>query len=98
MDSTMSGGGGGGGGDTSSYVDLGQRGIDPSFASPSDRDFSMDDADWDQDDRDNKMDPSSGPVRGKSDKGGTNGGLGEGSSKGPIAAPVKSACTFCRSR
>lgn len=91
-------GGGGSSSSTLSFADIDQGGIDPSiFASPS-GDFTMEDADWDQDDMDNKVDPSSGPLRGKNDKSGTNGSLGEGSSKGPIAAPVKSACTFCRSR
>jgi hypothetical protein len=46
------------------------------------------------------VDPSSGPMRSKATGEENNGGssTGEGSSKGPIAAPVKSACTFCRSR
>jgi hypothetical protein len=56
----------------------------------------MEDEDRDQSDVQAQREPSSGPVRNqnRSEEGTT----GEGSSKVPIAAPVKSACTFCRSR
>lgn len=46
-----------------------------------------------------KKEPSSGPIRTKGGQSNeTNGEEGGGSSKAPIAAPVKAACTFCRSR
>lgn len=47
--------------------------------------------DHSQDSSDGREDPSSGPVRSKASD-------AAGLSKNQVAAPVKSACTFCRSR
>jgi hypothetical protein len=78
-----------------------QTGIDSSFFTSPGQDSNVDfnEADWNLNGVDVKVEPSSGPIRGKAgEEANTEASKGEGSSRGPIAAPVKSACTFCRSR
>ncbi|UZJ55400.1 hypothetical protein CBS101457_004720 [Exobasidium rhododendri] len=59
----------------------------------------MEDLEMNQDETEaEKREPSSGPVRGSISKSSAEDSLLDESVKAPIAAPVKSACTFCRSR
>jgi hypothetical protein len=70
-----------------------------SFGQSMDGQVKMEDFGADQENVEaKKQEPSSGPVRNTSTNGNTEGSNGEESSKSAIAAPVKSACTFCRSR
>lgn len=83
----------------SAFPSSDQTGIDPSFFTSPGQSSHVDfnEADWDLNGVDVKVEPSSGPIRGK-EEANSEASKGEGSCKGPIAAPVKSACTFCRSR
>ena len=86
--------------DTSNALATGNHtGFDPSIFDTFGQTMKVEDMEMDQDEMEaKKQEPSSGPVRNKVVSGNGEGSQGDESLKTPIAAPVKSACTFCRSR